>query len=394
MASQTASTTATGGTSSASARKAGLSRQWVWAFPLAALIFLVVSVLILHTSGITDLADAGAVVRWGLPIAETLHNFSMVAVMGSLLFAIGVVPRFADSTRGKNRFNMAHKFSKEQREKNLQRPEYAPFVSLLNFGAAMAVAWTLFAIAVLVFAYADISGRPVSLTSSYTSELISYITTIDAGKQQATTIIIAAVVATLIFGVRSLMGLFLTLAISLIGIIDMALGGHSSGGNDHMGAVNSLGLHLLGVMMWCGGLIALIYISRAISAEDAGTGTIAERVRGGDSLAGRRAPMAVVVVRRYSVLALAGFILVTLSGVINASVRMNNWGELFSTQYGQLVVAKFLFTIILGALGALHRLSLIPAMEKGMVSLTGGLWRVVLCEIVLMGATSGLAVSL
>ena len=69
----------------------------------------------------------------------------------------------------------------------------------------------------------------------------------------------AAVVATACFGVRSLMGLFFIFMISLVGIADMALSGHSSGGQDHMGAVNSLGLHLLGVSIWCGGLIALGY---------------------------------------------------------------------------------------------------------------------------------------
>lgn len=38
------------------------------------------------------------------------------------------------------------------------------------------------------------------------------------------------------FGVRSLMGLFFIFMISLVGIADMALSGHSSGGQDHMGA--------------------------------------------------------------------------------------------------------------------------------------------------------------
>lgn len=372
----------------------GISRQWVWVFPAAALIFLLVTLATFSVNGETDLADAGAFVRWGLPVSETLGNFAMIASMGSLLFAIGVIPRFADSTRGKNRINMAHKYSKEQREKNLERTEYAPFVSILNFGAAMAVAWTILAICILIFSYADISGRPIGFTSAYTSELISYITTIDAGKQQATVVIVAAVVATLIFGVRSLMGLLLTLGVSFIAIIAMSLGGHASGGDDHMGAVNSLGLHLLGVMLWCGGLVALAYISRQISGDDAGTGTLTDRKRGTEASAERRAPMAVVVLRRYSVLALGGFILVTLSGVVNASVRMNNLDEIFTTAYGQLVVIKLLLTLILGAIGALHRLSLIPAMQRGAVGLIRGLWTAILVEIVLMGATSGIAVSL
>lgn len=378
----------------ASARFRGISRNWVWAFPAFSLIAVAMSMVALHTNNATSLADAGPIVRWSLPSVEVLHNFAMISAMGSLLFALGIIPRFEDSTRGKNRLNMAHKYSREQREKNLRRTELPAFVSLLNFGAAMAVAWTITAIGILVLTYASISGRPVDFTDNYASELISYITTIDAGKQQATIVIVAAVVATLTFGVRSLTGLLITLGISFIALVAMALGGHSSGGDDHMGAVNSLGLHLLGVMLWCGGLIALAYISRQISAPDAGTGTLPEKTRGASNTTGRRAPLAVVVLKRYSTLALGGFIVVVLSGIINASVRMNSLAELFTTSYGTLIVSKLFLTLVLGGIGALHRLSLIPAMESGKTGLLRGLWTAILVELLLMGTTSGLAASL
>ncbi len=369
----------------------GVARHWIWLFPAAALVFLLVSLVLTGSNSATDLADAGAFVRWALPVAETVHNFAMTTTMGAILFAMAVVPRYADSARGKLRLNTAHKFSKQQ---VADREEYPAFTAVLNLAASAAVTWTIFAMAVLVLAYADISGRPVSLSNSYTAELISYVTTIESGMQEATTVVVAAVVATLVFGVRSLMGLFLTLAISLIGIIDMALGGHSSGGADHMGAVNSLGLHLLGVVIWCGGLITLVFISRLISSDDAGEATIAGSRRARGDATGRRVPMAVAVLRRYSALALGGFILVTLSGILNAAVRMNNLGELFTTAYGGLILSKFALTMLLGAIGALHRLTLIPAMEKGSVSKTRGLWTAILVELVLMGGASGLAASL
>ncbi len=62
--------------------------------------------------------------------------------------------------------------------------------------------------------------------------------------------------------------------------------------------------------IWCGGLIALAFISRGISGKDAGTGTIVEAHRGEHTAASRRVPMAQAVLRRYSLLALIGFILV------------------------------------------------------------------------------------
>ncbi|MBF0807292.1 copper resistance protein CopD [Rothia nasimurium] len=372
----------------------GLKPSWIWAFPAASLVALVLSLLVTGSNAGTDLADAGALVRWGLPVAESLQNFSMAATMGSLVFALGIVPRFLDSARGRAKVNMAHATDAAQRQKNLHRTEHPAFTRTLTLASAAAITWTIAAIAVLIFSYADISGRSPSGGADYTSELISYITTIDSGKQEATSIIVAATVATLVFAVRSLTGLLLTLGLSLVGIVAMALGGHSSGGDDHMGAVNSLGLHLLGVVLWCGGLMVLAFISGDITGEDAGTGTLAEGQRGAASASARKAPLAVAVLRRYSVLALFGFVLVVLSGVVNALVRMNSLGDLFTTTYGALVLAKLMLTLVLGAFGVVHRLRLIPMMQSGLTSAAHGLWYAIACELVLMGATSGLAVSL
>lgn len=372
----------------------GTGKNWIWVFPTAALLALIISMMATGSNTGTDLADAGPVVRWGLPVAEVVQNFAMATTMGALVFALGLIPRFLDSARGRVNINMAHATSARQRQKNLHRTEHPAFKATMNLASAASVTWTLAAIAVLIFSYADISGRAPSGSADYTSELMSFITTIDSGKQKATMILVAAVVSTLVFAVRSLTGLLLTFGLSLIGIVTIALGGHSSGGDDHMGAVNSLGLHLVGVVLWCGGLITLAYISRLISAKDAGSGTLVEAHRGQQTAASRRAPLAVAVLRRYSTLALFGFVLVVLSGTINAMVRLNHLSELFTTAYGALVLAKLTLTLALGALGALHRLRLIPQMQAGTVGATRGLWSAILCELVLMGITSGLAVSL
>ncbi|WP_326503647.1 cytochrome c oxidase assembly protein [Rothia nasimurium] len=372
----------------------GLKPSWIWVFPAASLVALALSLLMTGSNAGTDLADAGALVRWGLPVAESLQNFSMAATMGSLVFALGLVPRFLDAARVRAKVNMAHPTDSAQRQKNLHRTEHPAFTRTLTLASAAAITWTIAAIAVLIFSYADISGRSPAGGADYTSELISYITTIDSGKQEATSIIVAATVATLVFAVRSLTGLLLTLGLSLVSIVAMALGGHSSGGDDHMGAVNSLGLHLLGVVLWCGGLMVLAFISRDITGEDAGTGTLAEGQRGAASASSRRVPLAVAVLRRYSVLALFGFVLVALSGMVNALVRMNSLGDLFTTTYGALVLAKLMLTLVLGAFGVVHRLRLIPMMQSGLTSAARGLWYAIACELVLMGATSGLAVSL
>lgn len=369
----------------------GISSYWIWAFPLLALALMAASFVVTGANAGTDLVDAGAAVRWLLPTTEVLQNLAMATVIGSLLFAVGIVPRFTDDTQGRAHYNMAHAYNKAQRALNLQREEYAPFTAVLNLASAASVVWALTSIAQLVLSYADISGRAVSAADSYTQELSSYIMTITSGQAQATTVAVAVIVATLTFAIRSLTGLLVTLGLSMLGIVTIALTGHSAGGDDHMGAVNSLGLHVLGISLWTGGMIALAYISQKISAPDAGTGTIPGSRD--TSTAARRVPMVVAVLKRYSTVAFLSFILVVTSGVINANLRMFAWENL-TTDYGLQVLTKLALTLLLGAIGALHRLRLIPAMEAGKVSGIRGVWQAIIAEIIIMGGVSGLAVSL
>ena len=87
------------------------------------------------------------------------------------------------------------------------------------------------------------------------------------------------------------------------GLLPMALIGHSAGGDDHYGAVNSIGLHLLGACLWVGGIIVLAVISGTLGTKD---------------ITGQ-------VLRRYSSLALISFFLVFCSGIINATIRITRW---------------------------------------------------------------------
>ncbi|QRZ62649.1 cytochrome c oxidase assembly protein [Rothia sp. ZJ932] len=352
---------------------------------------MVASFILTGANAGTELADAGPTVRWLLPVVEVFQNTALATLIGSLLFAIGIVPRFTDDTVGKAHYNMAHTYTKDQRIANLKREQYPAFSAIMNLASASSVVWALTSIAQLVLAYAEISGRAVNTSETYTEELASYITTITAGQAQAFTVGVALVVSSLTFAVRSLTSLLLTLALSLLGIVTLALTGHSSGGDDHMGAVNSLGLHVLGMSLWTGGLITLAYISRTISRADAGTGTVAGRRD--STLASRRVSMVVAVLKRYSTVALFSFVLLLASGVINASLRMNSWADLTSN-YGMQVVLKLALTVMLGAIGVAHRVRLIPAMESGKTSGIRGLWQAIIAELIIMGAASGLAVAL
>lgn len=303
---------------------AGVSlTPWTVAVALvSAMIGMTAALLYGGASDPRQVADPGALVRWGLPALETVHNISMAAVMGALLLAIGVVPRFADPTRKRPPRN-----SRDQ----AAEPEHPVYAAVLQLAQAASVVWTVSAIAVLIFTYSDVSGTGLGAGENYTQQLTHYVTEIATGQAQATVVIVAAVVTTLIFGVRALLGLFCTLALTMVALVALALNGHSSGGADHMGAVNSLGLHLLGVCLWVGGLIALAWASPLLAQEST---VIAHRGQ-----TRQRVPLLAVVLRRYSVVALGCYFLVLLSGIINAQVRIGSWEQL-NSGYGRIVLAK------------------------------------------------------
>ncbi|MFP5311462.1 MAG: cytochrome c oxidase assembly protein, partial [Actinomycetes bacterium] len=193
-------------------------------------------------------------------------------------------------------------------------------------------------------------------------------------------IIIAAVVTTALFGVRSLGGLALTLILALIGLVPTALIGHSSSSADHEGAINSLGLHLVGVATWVGGIIILALLSGILTGPKAGAAT----------------DITEPTLRRFSSLAGFAFVLVFASGIINASIRVTSWSDLFGSAYGQLILAKTAAAVVLGGVGFMHRQWVIPQLGRtgSTMSARRVLWQLVLAELLIMGATSGIAVAL
>lgn len=281
------------------------------------------------------LLDPGEVVRWGLPISRAVMNVSMATTIGALVVA-GFV--FAEA-------------SKQLR-------------SAMNIAAGASVLWVISGLLSLNFTYLNVTGLAFSLEQNQGAGFWQFITEIELGQYLLMNLAGGVLVSILAISSQRLTAAALIAVVALLSLVPMALTGHASGTANHGMAVNSLGLHLVGISIWVGGLIALAAV----------------RYRAGVSQA---------EVARFSALALFSFALVFLSGFINAQLRigtLENW----TSGYGILVILKLTTIAVLGLIGALYRARLVSSLPNK----PNVFWRIVGLELAIMGIAMGLAAGL
>ncbi|MGO1439927.1 MAG: cytochrome c oxidase assembly protein [Brevibacterium yomogidense] len=323
----------------------------------------------------TVLADSGPLGRWGLPIAEFVFNSAMALTIGSLLLAVVVFPR----TTG--------------RKSSRIDPEWNRLLGVAQVASAV---WTLSSVAVLVLTYVDTAGAQ-AFQGEFSGQLWSFITEIDLGRVWLAIVGLIAVGSMLVFGLRSFAGVAAALVVSALPILLLSILGHSAEADGHIEAVGSLSIHLVGVVIWLGGLLSLALIAPGLT---------------------RRADLGSIVAR-YSTIALIAYALVMYSGLTNALLRVGGIDD-WLTPYGLVLVTKLALTILLGFAGWSHRRAVIgrlpgdcpaptaprtgsdaPAANRegaaSRATASGAallFWRLVLGEIVLFGAATALGVVL
>ena len=291
---------------------------------------------------IPGLTDPGLVTRYGITIVRVLAEASSVVCVGSLLLAAFLVP--------------------PQRSGTLNPEGYAA----LRTAGTSAWVWFVASAASVVFTAADGAGRPVS-------ELMSpqvLIDLVDAIEQPKAWVFTAAIALLLALGCRLALSWGWTTALfflAVAGLVPVAVTGHSASGGSHDLATNSLLFHLIGASLWIGGLIALL------------------------ALGWRRGPHLKLAATRFSRLAFVCWIVMAISGVVNALVRIS-LGDLFTTNYGLLVVAKVVALLLLGVFGHQQRQRGVKALVEG----GGGnqLVRLASVEVLIMFVTIGIAAAL
>ncbi|MGY0232830.1 cytochrome c oxidase assembly protein [Longispora urticae] len=289
------------------------------------------------SSSVPGLPDPGDLVTYGLPVTRVLLD-----VLGAV--TVGYVVAAAFLTPGKG---------------TTVGPEGYP---LLRRAGWLALAWAVAAILLSVFTVANLLGRPVDELS--TTMLWSFWTTVVMGKAYALQIVFALVLCLGCRLVLSRTGAALLSVLALVTALPPAFTGHAAGAGNHQVAVTGMALHIAGAVLWLGGLAALLAVRK----------TAALRVAAG----------------RYSRMALGCFVLVVLSGVANAAIRLGTWGELFGSPYGRLVLAKVLGLGLLGAFGVAHR----GYALRRLADRPSFFRRLLAGELLVMAAVFGLAVGL
>lgn len=283
--------------------------------------------------------DPGPLVRYGLPIAKLTATLGAAGALGGLLLAlIALSP---------------------------ERPEFA---RALDVAAASAAVWTVAAAAAGFFTFMSIYVEPLSLDERFGSLLAAYFSSTEFGQAWLATILMAAVVTVLAFAVRSPALLAVVAVIAAATLWPIAQTGHTGGTADHDATVTAVYLHSVFAAVWVGGLLTIAILQPVLD----------------DRLA--------VVLRRYSTIALIAFIVVASSGLVSAQLRVGGI-EGLASPYGLLVIAKVVALIALGGFGVAYRLRLIDRVEKH-VRPRSAFWVLVVAELALMGAASGLATAL
>jgi putative copper resistance protein D len=288
---------------------------------------------------VTGLTDPGLVTRYGSTAVRVLAEAASVVCVGSLLLAAFLVPPQESGTLAPDGYGA------------------------LRAANVAAWAWFVTSVASVVFTAADGAGKPVAEVLNPTT-LVELVDAIEQPKAWVFTAVIALVLAV---GCRLALSWGWTTALFFLavgGLVPVAVTGHSASGGSHDMATNSLLFHLIAAALWVGGLIAVL------------------------ALGWRKGTNLALAARRFSRLALVCWIVMAISGVINALVRISV-SDLLTTDYGLLVVAKIVALLLLGVFGHQQR-------QRGVRPLVDGgsgrqLLRLASVEVLLMFVTLGIA---
>lgn len=245
----------------------------------------------------TGIPDAGPVIFTLSPIAEYLTALAGILVLANLLVIILFLP-----TESKNLLSpVALKFKRR-----------AALVSLIWSALAIIAAQSL-----LIKILGASANRFFSLEI-----FLTYGWDLTVVRALILTAVAALAISITLQLTKRINGVGAATALALIAATFSALTAHAAGISGHALATTSGFFHVLGMSLWLAGLIALY---RHLNSP--------------------KVIFRKLAVLRFGKLAAIAFVTVVLSGVANSLTRIDQVSQIWSSEYGRLIMAKSVLTI-------------------------------------------------
>jgi putative copper resistance protein D len=245
-----------------------------------------------------------------------------------------------------------------------------PSARMLQLASLFAGAWWFLVVLQVPLTVSEVLALPWSgsLDPTIAWSLLSRTT---LGQVILIQLVLVGVVALLAWATRARVGLVIVVLLAMSAAFLPGFTGHSSMAGGHTSATVSLGLHLVTVGLWVGGVVALA----GLVSVDRGQADAA--------------------IRRFSSVALICVILMAETGLLNAAMRMQSLSELVTSQYGAIILAKCLVLTILIGFGWKHRV-LLRSLAAGTAPPNSAtcFLRLIGLEVIWMSVAIGLAVAL
>lgn len=205
----------------------------------------------------------------------------------------------------------------------------------VRLGGWSAGVWSASALALIPFDAADSIGVSV-LDMLSPAGLVGLFSSVYGPKAWLVSAVLALVVAGCCRVVMSWRSTVALIAVAVAGLLPPVAVGNAAAGPDHDYANNALLYHVVAAALWLGVLAALVVHLRR------GTGHPG------------------IAVRRYRRFAFACWLVLAISGALTA-LSLVSPGQLLTTAYGRMALAKLAGLLFLGALGVLLRRRLLRA---------------------------------
>ncbi|SDH60411.1 putative copper resistance protein D [Lentzea fradiae] len=296
---------------------------------------------------VAGVVDAGAAVRYGLPVTRVLLDVSATVVVG-----LSILPKLLGFTR----------------------PAHTEPVMRIARPAAVVAAgfWVVTALLAIILQAAELRpGSDVSIGNA-----VDYVASVGAGKGllfSASCALVYVLVGVMAVRSGESVPAELRILVSMFGLLPLPVTGHASNWKYHDYSMVSMELHILGAAAWTGGLGALI------------------------ALVAFRKGLLALALPKFSRIATVSLVVVAATGLFNGLLELilnpvvPFPQSVFTTGYGLLFLGKVVCSVLLALLGAHIRWRLLPRIARHEVTAIVQ-WAVV--EVTVMGVAFGLAVVL